>query len=125
MPRTGQDTFIRAFKGLKGVQGQSALATWYRIAVNVCLNRMALRTPKPEALELRPGRPARRAARCAALREGRRRSGGNPAVAAKQRATLILQVYMIPHEQIAGFGKLRGAAKANFSRARQLKKLRQ
>ncbi len=45
-----QDAFIRAFKGLKGFKGESSLSTWlYRIAVNVCLNRLALKAPKERA----------------------------------------------------------------------------
>ena len=37
-----QDVFVRAYRGLAGFKGNSALATWlYRIAVNVCLNRPA------------------------------------------------------------------------------------
>ena len=48
-----QDAFVRAFKGLKGFKGESSLATWlYRIAVNVCLNRLALKAPKSHPLEL-------------------------------------------------------------------------
>src|SRR5215213_10553897 len=41
-----QDAFVRAWKGLKNFKGQSALSTWlYRIAVNVCLNRVSAKTP--------------------------------------------------------------------------------
>ena len=47
-----QDTFIRAFKGLRGFKAQSTLSAWlYRIAVNVCLNRVALKTPRADAFE--------------------------------------------------------------------------
>jgi RNA polymerase sigma-70 factor (ECF subfamily) len=127
-----QDTFIRAFKGLKGFKGQSALATWlYRIAVNVCLNRVALRTPKPESLEPRdredlgverPDAALLREERAAKVRAAIRQ------LPRKQRATLILRVYHdLPHEQIAGIlGSSVGAAKANFFHAlANLKKLLQ
>jgi RNA polymerase sigma-70 factor (ECF subfamily) len=46
-----QDVFIRAYRGLKNFKGQSSLGTWlYRIGVNVCLNRVSLKTPQPEPL---------------------------------------------------------------------------
>src|SRR6266545_3603568 len=47
-----QDVFVRAFRGLKNFRGQSSLATWlYRIGVNVCLNRVSVKTPKTESIE--------------------------------------------------------------------------
>src|SRR3954465_13264490 len=40
-----QDVFLRAYRGLKNFRGQSTLATWlYRIGVNVCLNRVSIKT---------------------------------------------------------------------------------
>src|SRR5215211_7536819 len=37
-----QDVFLRAYRGMHRFRGQSTLATWlYRIAVNVCLNRVS------------------------------------------------------------------------------------
>ena len=47
-----QDVFVRAFKGLRTFKGDAALGTWlYRVGVNVCLNRLALKRPRVEALE--------------------------------------------------------------------------
>ena len=125
-----QDTFIRAYKGLKGFKGQSTLATWlYRIAVNVCLNRVSLKTPRPEALgpqdrvdagAERPDTALLREERAADVRAAIRQ------LPPKQRATLILRVYHeLPHEDIAGvLGSSVGAAKANFFHAlANLKKL--
>src|SRR5881397_3234656 len=41
-----QDVFLRAFRGLRSFRGQSSIGTWlYRIGVNVCLNRMSVKTP--------------------------------------------------------------------------------
>lgn len=131
-----QDAFVRAYKGLAGFKGHSALSTWlYRIAVNVCLNRLSLKTPPAEPLvsshlaaELRDtsSEPAD-----AALLRRERAAEVKAAIARlppKQRATLVLRVYHdLPHEQIAGIlGSSVGAAKANFFHAlTNLKKLLQ
>jgi RNA polymerase sigma-70 factor (ECF subfamily) len=125
-----QDAFIRAFKGLKGFKGDASLATWlYRIAVNVCLNRLALKTPRPEPLEPADRADVRleradlamiRAERAAEIRAAVRQ------LPPKQRATLILRIYHdLPHDEIAGIlGSSVGAAKANlFHALANLKKL--
>src|SRR5690242_1145856 len=40
-----QDVFIRAYRGLKTFKGQSSLGTWlYRIAVNVSLNKVSVKS---------------------------------------------------------------------------------
>lgn len=127
-----QDTFIRAFKGLRGFKAQSTLSTWlYRIAVNVCLNRVALKTPRADAFEPaeridtsaeRPDVALLRAERATEVRAAIR------TLPPKQRATLILRVYHeLPHEEIAAIlGSSVGAAKANFFHAlANLKKLLQ
>jgi RNA polymerase sigma-70 factor, ECF subfamily len=125
-----QDAFIRAFKGLNGFKGESSLGTWlYRIAVNVCLNRLALKTPRSEPLEPaeridlhaeRPDAALLREERAAEVRAAIRQ------LPPKQRATLILRIYHdLPHEEIAGIlGTSVGAAKANlFHALANLKKL--
>src|SRR5438067_11334418 len=49
-----QDVFLRAYRGLRGFRGGSSLATWlYRIGVNVCLNRVSVKTPQAESLDER------------------------------------------------------------------------
>src|SRR5262245_49982010 len=118
-----QDAFIRAFKGLKGFKGQSTLSTWlYRIAVNVCLNRVSVKTPRPDALDRydREDLSAERAD-AALLREERAAEvrAAIRQLPRKQRATLILRVYHdLPHDQIAGIlWSSVGAAKANFFHA--------
>ena len=41
-----QEAFVRAWRGLNNFKGQSQLSTWlYRIAVNVCLNKVSAKTP--------------------------------------------------------------------------------
>ena len=125
-----QDVFVRAYKALGGFKGQSAIATWlYRIGVNVCLNRKALKTlpidPMPE-LELAD--PKSEGADAAVLR-GERARKVRAAIArlpTKQRATLILRTYQdLSHDQIAQIlGSSVGAVKANFFHALgNLKKL--
>ena len=47
-----QDVFIRAYRALRTFKGESSLGTWlYRIAVNVSLNKVAAKAPKPEPLD--------------------------------------------------------------------------
>jgi RNA polymerase sigma-70 factor, ECF subfamily len=125
-----QEAFVRAWRGLKNFQGQAALSTWlYRITVNVCLNRVKVKTPDTEPLDVdgfedpRPHDPSVglvRADRAAAVR---RAIAGLPP---KQRATLILRAYHeLSHQQIATIlGSSVGAVKANFFHALQnLKKI--
>ena len=49
-----QDVFIRAYRALHGFKGQSAVGTWlYRIAVNLCLNRVSVKVRVIEPLQAR------------------------------------------------------------------------
>jgi RNA polymerase sigma-70 factor (ECF subfamily) len=125
-----QEVFLRAFRGLRNFKGDSKLGTWlHRIAVNTCLNRLALKAPRTEPLEgvqqvdthsespsdrlLRDERAAR--VRAAVARLPR-----------KQRAALILRTYQeLSHQEVADvLGTSVGAAKANVFHALQnLKKL--
>jgi RNA polymerase sigma-70 factor (ECF subfamily) len=129
-----QDVFIRAYRGLKTFKGHSSLGTWlYRIAVNVCLNKVST---KPRSQPVDPQVLANDA-RAAAVEEsaadrllrGERAAQVRAAIARlpkKQRATLVLRVYHdLPHEQIANvLGSSVGAVKANFFHAlNNLKKL--
>ena len=127
-----QDVFIRAYRGLRGFKSRASLGTWlYRIAVNVSLNRMALKTPRTEALEHRehPDHGVERP--YAALLRAERAAEVRAAIARlprKQRATLILRVYHeLPHHEIADIlGSSVGAVKANFFHAlANMKKLLQ
>lgn len=124
-----QDVFVRAYRALRGFKGQSAFSTWlYRIGVNVCLNRKALKTPRFETLQaVEPVATSERAD--AALLRAERATRVRAAVARlprKQRATLILRTYHdLPHDEIARIlGSSVGAVKANFFHAlANLKKL--
>jgi len=130
-----QDVFVRAYKGLRTFKGDAALGTWlYRIAVNVSLNKVSAKTPRPESLDRFERQGDARLASAdenqtdAVLRE-ERAAQVRAAIARlpkKQRATLILRAYHdLPHEQIAGIlGSSVGAVKANFFHAlNNLKKL--
>jgi RNA polymerase sigma-70 factor, ECF subfamily len=125
-----QDAFVRAYRGLARFKGDAAFGTWlYRIAVNVCLTRAAVKTPALdpiEPLELadlagdRPDDPLRRAEDTARVKAAIAR------LPEKQRLTVILRVYHeLPHDAIARtLGSTVGTVKANFFHALQnLRKL--
>ena len=118
-----QDVFIRAYRGLHSFKGNSAFSTWlYRVAVNVCLNRVASHAPRLAAFDL-ADRPDPRVERAdTRLLRGERAAEVRAAIARlprKQRAALILRVYHeLPHEAIAEIvGSSVGAVKANFFHA--------
>ena len=119
-----QESFVRAWRGLKTFKGQAALSTWlYRIAVNVCLNRVSVKTPPTDPIESTDHFEDTRVegAQAALLRE-ERAATVRKAIASlpkKQRATLILRTYHdLSHQQIADIlGSSVGATKANFFHA--------
>ena len=109
---------------------QSSLATWlYRIGVNVCLNRVSIKSLRTEPIE--EGRHVDRRSESPADRvlKQERATRVRQAIAQlprKQKATLILRIYHeMPHQQIAEIlGSSVGAVKANFFHAlSNLKKL--
>lgn len=126
-----QDAFVRAWKGLANFKREAALPTWlYRIAVNVCLNRLSAKQPVNEPIESTAHFADQRSegAQQTLLREEQaaavRRAIAN--LPEKQRATLILRAYHdMSHQQIADvLGSSVGAVKANFFHAlNNLKKL--
>ena len=119
-----QDAFVRAWRGLKTFKGQSALSTWlYRIAINVCLNRVNAKTAKTEPIDSTAHIADVRieGASHAMIRE-ERAVAVRKAIASlptKQRATLIMRTYHdMSHQQIADvLGSSVGAVKANFFHA--------
>jgi RNA polymerase sigma-70 factor (ECF subfamily) len=118
-----QDVFVRAFKGLRNFKNDSALGTWlYRVAVNVCLNRVSAKAPDLEPIDTRqfidrgavdPLRELQRGQEAAVVRRAIDK------LPPKQRATLVLRVYEDrSHEEIAAIlGGTVGAAKTNFFHA--------
>ena len=120
-----QETFLRAYRGIGGFRGQSAVGTWlYRIAVNACLNRVTAHRPIMHPLDEVAELADRGERADARLAGAERASWVRRAVArlpAKQRATLVLRVYHeLPHREIARIlGSSVGAVKANFFHALQ------
>jgi len=118
-----QDVFVRAFKGLRKFKGDASLATWlYRISVNVCLNRVAIRKPPTAPLDAAAEIDARSPDALNELLRGERATALQAAIEKlppKQRATLMLRVYQeCSHEEIAtSLGSTVGAVKANFFHA--------
>jgi RNA polymerase sigma-70 factor (ECF subfamily) len=125
-----QDSFLRAWRGLAGFKRESSAGTWlYRIAVNTCLNRLAVKVPPMQDVdglglvdrssEDAPERVLR------AERAGRVRRA-ILALPDKQRATVILRMYHdLPHQQIAELlGNSVGSVKANlFHALRNLRRI--
>jgi RNA polymerase sigma-70 factor, ECF subfamily len=127
-----QDVFLRAYRGLRNFRGQSSLSTWlYRIAVNVCLNRVATKTPRTESIDAHQFVDVHGESAPEAMLKEERGARVRAAIAQlppKQRSTLILRMYHeMSHQQIAeALGSSVGAVKANFFHALgNLKKLLQ
>lgn len=118
-----QDVFVRAFKGLRKFKGDSSLGTWlYRVGVNACLNRVAVKRPATEPIEAVQRVDDRAEDPLGRLMRGERAAFVRAAIhrlPPKQRATLVLRVYQeLPHEEIAKIlGSSVGAVKANFFHA--------
>ena len=125
-----QDVFLRAYRGLGKFRGQSTLATWlYRIGVNVCLNRVSVKTPVNEPIEKHQHVDDGSESPSDRLLRGERALQVRAAITRlprKQRAALILRMYHeMSHQEIAQtLGSSVGAVKANVFHALQnLKKL--
>ena len=124
-----QDVFVRAYRGIRNFKEQAAFKTWlYRIGVNVCLNRKAIRSPQLRSIDSVEPVAMSEHTDTLLLRDERaaRVRAAIVQLPPKQRATLILRTYReLPHEEIARIlGSSVGAAKANFFHAlANLKKL--
>lgn len=121
-----QEVFLRAYRGLRSFRGQSTLATWlYRIATNVCLNRVSAKTTLgklTEPIEEQQFVDTRAASPPDLMLQDERAAKVRAAIAQlprKQRATLILRTYHeMSHQEIAeALGSSVGAVKANFFHA--------
>lgn len=118
-----QDTFVRAWKALGSFRGQARFSTWiYRIAVNVSLNRVSLKAPPTDVIDLdlvadRHG-PAPGDALAARERQVMVRKAVQ-SLPPRQRAVLILRTYHeLSHQEVAEIvGTSVGAVKANVFHA--------
>ncbi len=125
-----QDVFLRAYRGLGSFRGKSSLATWlYRIGVNVCLNRVSVKTVPTEAIDEAQYADTRSESAPDRMLKRERAVRVRAAIARlprTQRATLILRMYHeMSHREIADvLGSSVGTVKANFFHALgNLKKL--
>jgi|WetSurMetagenome_2_1015567.scaffolds.fasta_scaffold280390_2 RNA polymerase sigma-70 factor, ECF subfamily len=124
-----QDAFLRAYRALPAFKGEAAVTTWlHRIAVNLCLNKLAARPVRREPLdELRlPSREPDAMHRLVRAERARDVRSAIAQLPPKQRATLILRVYQeLSHQEIASvLGSSVGAVKANvFHALRHLKRI--
>lgn len=118
-----QYVFVRAFKGLRHFKGDSSLGTWlYRVSVNVCLNRAAVKRPVSAPIEAAPPADPRAVDPLDRVVQGERAEVVRRAISKlppKQRATVMLRVYQeLSHEEISRvLGTSVGAVKANFFHA--------
>ncbi len=118
-----QDTFVRAWKALGSFRGQARFSTWvHRIAVNVSLNRVSLKTPRGEAVDFDTMADTREPAPGAAIVAAERAAQVRAAVASlppRQRTALILRTYHeLSHQEVADIvGTSVGAVKANVFHA--------
>ncbi len=118
-----QDTFVRAWKALASFRGQARFSTWvHRIAVNVSLNKVSLKTPRAEAIDFDTVADTREPAPGQSLLVAERQALVRRAVAAlppRQRAALILRTYHeLSHQEVAEIvGTSVGAVKANVFHA--------
>lgn len=118
-----QDTFVRAWRALASFRGQARFSTWlYRIAVNVSLNKLALKRPLTEPLDADAFVETREPGPSDALLRDERAAQVRRAVASlppRQRAALILRTYHdLSHQEVADIvGTSVGAVKANVFHA--------
>lgn len=125
-----QEVFLRAFRALHRFRGDAMLGTWlHRIAINVCLSRVSVKTPATEPLDVDRHVDHRSEPAPETMMRAERAERVRSALAQlpeKQRAALILRVYeeMTHPEIAAALGTSVGASKANvFHALRNLKRL--
>jgi RNA polymerase sigma-70 factor, ECF subfamily len=118
-----QEVFLRGYRALGRFKGDASIGTWlYRIAVNLCLNKVGSRAPRTEPIDERSAPPSAEPDAMSQLMSAERATRVRAAIGRlprKQRATLILRVYQdLPHQEIARLlGSSVGAVKANFFHA--------
>lgn len=118
-----QDTFVRAWKALGRFRRQARFSTWlYRIAVNVSLNKVGVKTPPTDTADFDLMADARVPAPGDGLVRRERQAAVRRAIQSlppRQRTALILRTYHeLSHQEVAGIvGTSVGAVKANVFHA--------
>jgi RNA polymerase sigma-70 factor (ECF subfamily) len=117
-----QESFVQAYRSLGRFQGQSSFSTWlYRIAVNLCLNRLKA-SRREDPVEVDGNLPDVREDSLAKVLTSERDRALAAAIGAlppQQQATLTLRVYHgLSHREIAQvLDCAEGTAKANYFHA--------
>lgn len=117
-----QESFVRAWEGLAGFRRQASFRTWlFRLATNLCLNRLA-RTKRFAALDEETPGPATSEPEQihAQLRQSEMIRAALLALPADQRAALVLYAYdELSYQEIAQvMGRSAAAVNALIYRAR-------
>jgi RNA polymerase sigma-70 factor, ECF subfamily len=99
-----QESFVKAWEGLRGFRGASSFKTWlYRIATNLCINRLSRRKPLDPLSDDLPA--AHRDEPEEALRQrvlSEHIGRALEVLPADQRSALVLSIYEeLSHEEIA------------------------
>ncbi len=99
-----QESFVKAWEGLKGFRGAASFKTWlFRIATNLCINRLSRRKPNDPLSEDIPA--ARRDEPEEVFRQRQLKESIGAALEslpADQRSALVLSIYEeLSYEEIA------------------------
>lgn len=125
-----QETYLRAYRGLKRFRGDASVTTWlYRITVNCAARSLERRSRSvtdlldedaPELVEERPERDPERAA-SAADERGRLVEALGELPDGLRAVVVLRDIYDLPHREIAKeLGISQAAAKVRLHRARRM-----
>jgi RNA polymerase sigma-70 factor (ECF subfamily) len=99
-----QETFVKAWDGLSGFRGAASFRTWlFRIATNLCINRLSRRKPvEPLTEEISAERRYEPEESFRRRVLGERINRALESLPADQRSALVLSIYEeLSHEEIA------------------------
>ena len=99
-----QESFVKAWEGLKGFRGAASFKTWlYRIATNLCINRLSRRKPVDPLSEDIPAGRRDEPEETYRQRQLKEYIGAAlESLPADQRAALVLSIYEeLSYEEIA------------------------